>query len=691
MRVKIGLVRYEERFRIDELAGSGGMGAVYRAWDHLTGSVVALKVLHSHRTAAPVQSQTATAAPAGSDRFAREAQLLSELNHPGIVSYVDDGQTGSGEPYLAMEWLEGETLGQRLKRSLLSYDEAIAVAKQLASVLAAAHERGIVHRDIKPDNIFFVDRSVERLKLLDFGVAHVHAAAQELTATGRTLGTPGFMAPEQLRSSRRAVAGTDLYGVGAVLFKALAGRLVFDGTTALEIMLPVLMEPAPRLSTLLHDVPPGLDQLVATLLAKDPKHRPRDAHDLAWRLGNLGEPTAVTAEPSAAHDTCFLLLRNRGSERLSAARISELRAVGMALGAELEVLVDGSVMVSFPTQQEISPAEKAQWAARTAMSLMQRDSELRVTLATGEHTAPSFGDGIRLDDRAADLLSMSTFPIDRDAHGAFLRSGPAPRAALEPTGAGVVATNVTRSNKRAGAWSAIAALAIAGVAAASFVGYRAYSAADNSETDDAAEHDDVAGGRGKKSTGKRRPTKRTPSSKTETVTPFVCPYERCLPHTVPDRSEITAALPAVKAMAASVDPDAKLVMFHTIPFIDGRLEANDGAASFLFRHGAELNGKTNSFTVIFARDHIMLHRGPEMAVVSPIDEPKCGARAAWQAALDAGLKKGTKISLVFQRHANPAPEWIIQDWGTSLAYYIDGDQCELIRSNHRGPQWGGTP
>ncbi|MBW2458298.1 MAG: serine/threonine protein kinase [Deltaproteobacteria bacterium] len=141
-----------DRFEIDRLAGEGGMGAVYRAWDKLDGAVVALKVLHGD-----AEHQLA--------RFSREAALLSALDHPGIVRFVADGRLADGKPFIVMEWLEGESLSERLKREVLTIGETLTLGRRVADALGAAHPRGVTHRDLKPGNLFLIDRSVERIKV----------------------------------------------------------------------------------------------------------------------------------------------------------------------------------------------------------------------------------------------------------------------------------------------------------------------------------------------------------------------------------------------------------------------------------------------------------------------------------------------------------------------------------------------
>jgi serine/threonine protein kinase len=300
------------RFEIDRLAGSGGMGAVYRAWDRETGAVVALKVISAGGSG-------------GAERFSREAQLLSSLDHAGIVRFVAQGATERGEPYLAMEWLEGKSLQERLAGGVLQFPETLRLGVRMCEILAMAHDQGIVHRDLKPGNVFLVDGSIDRIKLLDFGIAHVKDATQALTATDSSLGTPGYMPPEQIRSARNVDARADLYALGAVLFRCLTGVRPFEGETALELLLKLTMEPTPRLSSLRPDAPADLDELVARLLAKEPAERPATAREtgkalaaislrlqhtspVEWqsdaalprlRGADLGPPTASTRTPAS--------------------------------------------------------------------------------------------------------------------------------------------------------------------------------------------------------------------------------------------------------------------------------------------------------------------------------------------------------------------------------------------------------
>ena len=152
-----------ERFVVERLAAAGGMGRVFRALDAETHEVVALKVLDAKGSEGSMSRAL--------ERFAREARLLAQIRHPGVVRFVAFGTTSRGEPYLAMEWLEGETLAARLARAPLSIDETLTLARRIASALASAHAAGVVHRDIKPSNVLLVGGEVDQAKIIDFGIA----------------------------------------------------------------------------------------------------------------------------------------------------------------------------------------------------------------------------------------------------------------------------------------------------------------------------------------------------------------------------------------------------------------------------------------------------------------------------------------------------------------------------------------
>jgi tetratricopeptide (TPR) repeat protein len=265
-----------ERFTIVDIAGKGGMGTVYRATDSLTGAPVAVKVVTSHTREA-------------SERFLREARVLAELAHPAVVRYLAHGINTEGEAYLAMEWLEGEDLSSRVARGALSLDDTLVLMRRVAEALAAAHTRGIVHRDVKPSNLFLVGCDPGRVKILDFGVARVGRGTQQLTGSGTVLGTFGYMAPEQAYESRDVDSRADVYALGCVLFECLTGRPAIQGEQVVALVSKTLLEVPPHVKEFRPDVPVTLDDLIARMLAKEPDERPADATAVLRELADMAE------------------------------------------------------------------------------------------------------------------------------------------------------------------------------------------------------------------------------------------------------------------------------------------------------------------------------------------------------------------------------------------------------------------
>nr|WP_240807977.1 serine/threonine-protein kinase [Polyangium spumosum] len=260
------------------------MGAVYEARERATGERLAVKVLRAR-----LSDEAA--------RFEREAAILAASPHPRIVRFVARGVLARGEPWLVMEWLEGEDLRRRLRRGPLGVAEGLRLLRAAAEALSALHARGVVHRDVKPENLFLQGGRIEGLKLLDLGVAQL-AGASRLTDTGLVVGTPGYMAPEQARSGGPLDARADVFSLGAVLFECVTGQPAFKGSHGLGMIARMLYDETPRLGELVPGVPEGLDALVARMLAKDPEARPRDGRALtealapAWSSGEGKEAPA---------------------------------------------------------------------------------------------------------------------------------------------------------------------------------------------------------------------------------------------------------------------------------------------------------------------------------------------------------------------------------------------------------------
>lgn len=264
------------RFVIDRLAGEGGVGEVYRAHDQDSHQLVAVKLL-------------GFAGDTSTTRFTRESEMLAELEHPAIVRYVAHGETEAGVPWLAMEWVEGESLEQRLQRSRLSLIETVQLGKRVTEALKFAHDKGIVHRDIKPANLLLPDGDVQVAKLVDFGVARLgKAPSLSLTGAGTLIGTPKYMAPEQARGEaldHRA----DLFSLGCVLYECLAGQPPFDGAHVVAVLAKILLEDIVPVQKYRPRIPQELEDLIGNLLEKDRDLRPANAQELFDAFEDLGD------------------------------------------------------------------------------------------------------------------------------------------------------------------------------------------------------------------------------------------------------------------------------------------------------------------------------------------------------------------------------------------------------------------
>jgi CheY-like chemotaxis protein len=249
------------RYRLIRRAGRGGMGAVFEALDVSRDEPVAVKFLVPHR--------------GSTERFRRECAVLSRLHHPRVVHYRERGMTRDGDPFLVMDWLAGEDLAARLTRGNLSFDEGARVLRCAAEALAVVHGAGVVHRDIKPSNLFLVDGEIDRLVLIDFGIART-PDAMELTGPGEVLGTPGYLAPEQLESGDAATPSSDVFSLACTVYASLVGQSPFLGATVAASLARLLSDELPAVRTLRGDIPAALDAVLTAMLERDPAARPRD-------------------------------------------------------------------------------------------------------------------------------------------------------------------------------------------------------------------------------------------------------------------------------------------------------------------------------------------------------------------------------------------------------------------------------
>ena len=436
-----------DRFDIERLVGSGGMATVYRAVDRQTGQPVALKVLHG-RT------------PEQTERFEQEAELLAELSHPAIVRYVGHGTTPVGEHYLAMEWLDGQTLEDVLAAGPLTIGQSVDLGRRVAEALASAHRRGIVHRDIKPANLILPGGALGAVRVLDFGLARRVLDQRRITQSGGIMGTPMYMAPEQARGEAYIDARADIFALGCVLFQCLTGQPPFTGPTAMAVLAKICLDESLPVRDLCPGLPQDLEQILTRMLAKERSGRPPDATSVAVELTRVGDRLAdVEGKPAPPPGSitmridrgalttgeqrvvCVVLVtRPRSSTATATARatrtmelpplpegeagarqaletdtvilrseslfdpsdVDQLRAALQPYGARLERLLDGSMVVTLSGRG--APTDQATAAAQCALVLRAALPEVAMSISTGR--AVLFG---RLPvgdviDRGAELL-----------------------------------------------------------------------------------------------------------------------------------------------------------------------------------------------------------------------------------------------------------------------------------------------
>ncbi len=349
MAVKIGPMRgniVDGRYALGESLGSGGMGEVYLTHDEVLERDVALKVLRSQYAGDEEFTE----------RFRREARSAASLSHPHIVQVYDRGETEDGTSYIAMEYVPGGTLKEHIeRRGPFGARETAAVGAQIADALEAAHERGVIHRDIKPQNVL-VTASGD-LKVTDFGIARA-ASAVTSSASNAIFGTAGYISPEQALGEPVGPA-SDLYSLGVILYEMLTGELPFTADNSIAVCMKHVTESLRPPKDLNPDIPEGMDALVVMLLAKDPAERYASAMDLLTDLERVrdGLPPVLALEakteplreaPHAALRRVAVARRRRTSRTLAVAAVAMLALLGTIL---FGLLQEGSGQVTLPRAQ----------------------------------------------------------------------------------------------------------------------------------------------------------------------------------------------------------------------------------------------------------------------------------------------------------------------------------------------------
>ncbi len=301
------------KYRIETVLGRGGMGAVYAATELAAGKRVAIKIRLPRSP---------------EHRFSTEATAAARIRHPNVIDIYDIGNE-DGASYLVMELLEGETLAAALKRGRLAVPRALAIVRAAAEGVSAAHAKGVIHRDLKPDNIFLTAEQTPRIKVLDFGIAKLQqddaAAHDAITQSGSLLGTPSYMSPEQLHTPERVDARSDVYSLGVILYEALTGQKPFPSANYNVLILQISTARALPPQQLNRDIPASVAALIERAMAPDPHARFQDVEEL---IGALRREEGK--EPSSAGPREVAVSPARGRRRAKLLTALVLVAIALA-------------------------------------------------------------------------------------------------------------------------------------------------------------------------------------------------------------------------------------------------------------------------------------------------------------------------------------------------------------------------
>ena len=434
------------RYELEEVAGSGGMSSVYRAHDSVLDRTVALKVMHRPLTADDEHVE----------RFRREARMVAGLLHENIVTVIDRGEE-DGCPFIVFEFVAGENLKQLVGRAgPLPVERALELAVQVARGLAFAHTNGVVHRDVKPQNVLLNGEG--KAKVTDFGIARSLDVEHGVTQTGTVLGTSDYIAPEQAQG-RRVDEQTDTYSLGVVLYELLTGELPFVGDNFVAVAMKHINEPAPRVSALRPDVSPRLDAAVARALAKRPGDRFRSMAAFAAEL------EACLAELRSAGGSETVVMRPPRRRRTRGIRLSVLlAAAGLALAVAVVLVRYGGGFGPSRRSGEGTPValsgigDYPAGAGDTHADTASRatDGNARTYWYTQTYDTPDFGGltsgfGLLLDAGGAVKLARITVTTTIPGFVARILAGDSPGSLSSDSKTQTVGTTTTFTLDRASA------------------------------------------------------------------------------------------------------------------------------------------------------------------------------------------------------------------------------------------------
>jgi hypothetical protein len=383
------------RYAILERHSSTHASWVFRAIDRQTSKAVAIKLLKDWNGASR-------------DAFIAEALLLSELEHPGIVRYIAHGDLSDGGAYIITEWLPGTGLDGLLHQGPLTVAQSVTLLVRTASILAAAHARGIVHLDLKPPNLFLLDGDPAQVRLLDFGLARLTRSVSFEIEEAAVAGTPGYMAPEQILGDPFSPA-TDVFALGCILFRCVVGRSIFSGE-GFDVMMQTVKGPASRVGSIIEGFPPALDVLASSMLDLDPARRPADAAAVLEAIASLPEDVLRDLSPSARAllrptgltsaerlPVLVALVRlpdpDRDAEAASEGEDPEPSVRERRPASCFERLTDGT-WIALPRGGNATALDQALHAARLVLDVRQRCEGAAVALAAGrmvdDSSAPDF-------------------------------------------------------------------------------------------------------------------------------------------------------------------------------------------------------------------------------------------------------------------------------------------------------------